>query len=133
VGGGLVGTEVAIYLAGLGKSVTVVEMRDDFAVDAAEMHKIALEKELRRLNIPMKLNTRAKAVTETGLLCTGPDGKDITLEADAIMIAVGRKPDTESVEALRYAAPRFLQIGDCIRPGKVLDAVHGGYYGALDI
>ena len=68
IGGGLVGSETAIYLDGLGKKVTVVEMKDDYAPDANEMHKIGLEHEFAKNNVKFHLNTSAKAVTDDGLI-----------------------------------------------------------------
>ncbi|AZV58543.1 FAD-dependent oxidoreductase [Clostridium sp. AWRP] len=133
LGGGLIGTETSIYLDSLGKDVTVVEMRNDYAPDTSEMHKIALEVTLKKGHVKIHLNTRAKEVTDEGLLCIDETGNEVLYPADTILVAAGMKPNSESVEALRYAAPRFFQIGDCVKVGKVLEAVHGGYYGALDI
>lgn len=133
LGGGLIGSESAVYLDGLGKDVTVVEMRDTYAPDAPDMHKIGLEVYFKNSNVKMHVNTKAKAVTEEGLLCEDKDGNEILFEADTILVAAGMRPNTAAVEELRYAAPRFFQIGDCIKVGKVYDAVHGGYYGAIDI
>lgn len=133
LGGGLIGTETAIYLDNLGKDVTVVEMKSTYASDTSEMHKIALEVTLKKGHVKMHLNTRAKEVTDEGLLCIDENGNEVLYPADTILVAAGMKPNSESVEALRYASPRFFQIGDCVKVGKVLEAVHGGYYGALDI
>lgn len=133
LGGGLIGSESAVYLDSLGKEVTVVEMRQDYACDAPWMHKVGMNDYLKNSRVKFYLNTKAKAVTEEGLLCEREDGSEILCEADTIFIAAGMQPDTEAVEKLRYAAPRFFQIGDCIKVGKVYDAVTGGYYGALDI
>lgn len=133
LGGGLIGSESAVYLDSLGKDVTVVEMRDTFAPDAPYMHKFGLELYFEDSNVKMHLNTKAKAVTEDGLLCEDADGNEVFFEADTIFVAAGLRPNTEAVEELRYAAPRFFQLGDCIKVGKVYDAVHGGYYGAIDI
>lgn len=133
LGGGLIGSESAVYLDSLGKEVTIVEMRGDYAADAPVMHKLGMQEYLKDSNVKMYLNTKAKEVTEEGLLCENAEGNQILLEADTIFVAAGMQPDTEAVEKLRYAAPRFFQIGDCIKVGKVYDAVHGGYYGAIDI
>lgn len=133
IGGGLIGCETAVYLDGLNKDVTVVEMKDNYAVDAPDMHHIGLEVYFRNHHVNILLETKAKAVQKEGLLCETKDGKDILLEADTILVAAGMKPNMATVEELRYAAPRFMQIGDCVKVGKVYNAVHGGYYGALDI
>lgn len=133
IGGGLIGSETAVYLDSLGKEVSIVEMRDQYAPDAPDMHHIGLEVYFRDSQVQIHLNTKAKQVVEQGLICEGKDGKEFLIEADTIFMAAGMKPNQEDVDDLRYVTPRFMQIGDCVKVGKVLDAVHGGYYGALDI
>ncbi len=132
LGGGLVGSEVAIYLDGLGKDVTVVEMKNDWASDAYFMHKNAMDIYMRDSRIRIYTDTKAKAVTEKGLVCTTRDG-EILLEADTVLLAAGMKADPEFVHRFDYTADRVFQIGDCIRPGRVVDAVTTGYYRVLDI
>lgn len=132
LGGGLVGSECAIYLDGLGKDVTIVEMKDDWAADSYFMHKNAMKIYMRNHDIHIHVNTTAKAVTDAGLLCEGPDGEKL-LEADTILLAAGMKADRACAESFYNAAPRVFEVGDCIKAGRVVEAVSGGYYRALDI
>jgi hypothetical protein len=37
------------------------------------------------------------------------------------------------VDRLRYCVPDFYPIGDCVKPQKILEAMQGGYFAALDI
>lgn len=132
LGGGLVGSECAIYLDGLGKDVTVVEMKDDWAADSYFMHKNAMKIYVRDSNIKIKVSTVAKEITEKGLLCSTPDGEEL-IEADTILLAAGMRADRETAESFYNAAPRVFEIGDCIKAGRVVEAVSLGYYRALDI
>ena len=132
LGGGLVGSECAIYLDGLGKDVTIVEMKDDWAADSYFMHKNAMNMYMRTSRIQIHTSTRAKAVTEQGLLCDTPDGEKL-LEADTILLAAGMKADRATVEQFYNAAPRVYEVGDCIKAGRVLEAVTLGHYRALDV
>lgn len=132
LGGGLVGCECAIYLDGLGKDVTIVEMKDDWAADSYFMHKNAMNIFMRDSNIKIHVNTTAKAVTDEGLVCQTPDG-ELLLEADNILLAAGMKADRATAESFYNAAPRVFETGDCIKAGRVLEAVTNGYYRALDI
>lgn len=133
LGGGLVGSECGIYLDGLGKDVTIVEMKDDWAADSYFMHKNAMNIYVRDSKIKIHCKTMAKAVTEEGLVCTNEKGEEILLEADNILLAAGMKADRATVEDFYNAAPRVYETGDCIRAGRVLEAVTNGYYRALDI
>lgn len=132
LGGGLVGSECALYLDALGKYVTIIEMKDDWASDAYFMHKNAMNIYMRSSKIIIRTNTTAKAVTDAGLLCSTPNG-DKLFQADTILIAAGMKPDRNEADSFYNAAPRVFQVGDCIKTGRVLDAVTLGYYRALDI
>lgn len=132
LGGGLVGSECAIYLDGLGKDVTIVEMKDDWAADSYFMHKNAMKISMRGSRIKIQVNTAAKAVTDAGLLCNTPKG-EVLFEADTILLAAGMKADRKTAESFYNAAPRVFEAGDCIKAGRVADAVTLGYYRALDI
>lgn len=132
LGGGLVGSECAIYLDGLGKDVTLVEMKADWAEDSYFMHKNAMEIYVRNSNIDIHVSTTAKCVDERGLVCDGVDG-EVVFEADSILLAAGMKTDRAVVESFYNAAPRVFEIGDAVRAGRVVDAVNTGYYRALDI
>jgi pyruvate/2-oxoglutarate dehydrogenase complex dihydrolipoamide dehydrogenase (E3) component len=132
LGGGLVGSEAAIYLDGLGKDVTVVEMKDDWAADAYFMHKNAMNIYLRDSKVKILTSTTAKEVTDKGLVCASPEG-DVLLEADTILLAAGMKVDRELVNSFYNTADRVFMIGDCVKPGRVVEAVTLGYQRALEI
>lgn len=132
IGGGLVGTELAIHLADLGKRPVVLEMRSDYAVDSNPQHKNAIHWQKEHL-IDFRLNTRVTAVTPEGLEAVDQAGQPVFVPADSVVVAVGYRADETQVEALRFTAPEFHWIGDCCRPGKVGDAVRMGYYTALDL
>ncbi len=132
LGGGLVGCESAVFLDGLGKEVTVVEMQDDWCKDAYFMHKNAINIYMRSSNIKVYTNTTAREVTDSGLVCDTPDGSQL-FEADTVLVAAGMKARRSVAEGFYNAAPRVFEVGDCIKPGRVVDAVTLGYYRAIDI
>jgi 2,4-dienoyl-CoA reductase-like NADH-dependent reductase (Old Yellow Enzyme family)/NADPH-dependent 2,4-dienoyl-CoA reductase/sulfur reductase-like enzyme len=132
LGGGLVGCETAIYLDGLGKDVTIVEMKDDWAADAYFMHKNAMGIVIRDSSIKVHVGATAKEITAKGLVCETPGG-EVTFEADSILLAAGMNSDRPTANSFLNAAPRVFEIGDVIKPGQVVAAVTNGYYRALDI
>lgn len=132
LGGGLVGSECAIYLDGLGKDVTIVEMKEDWAADSYFMHKNAMKIYMRDSNIKIHVNTTAKAITDKVLLCQTPEG-ELVIPADNILLAAGMKADRKAAESFYNAAPRVFETGDCIKAGRVVEAVTTGYYRAIDI
>lgn len=135
LGGGQVGTEQGLKLAMQGKNITVVEMLGEIARDANRFHRLALMLEIEKYagNLKIATGTEAKAVTEEGLLCSGPSGQEVLYPADSVIIAAGSLALSSVVEGLREAAPEFYYIGDCVRSGKISDAIHTGYNAAMEI
>ena len=68
LGGGLSGIELAIYLAGLGRQVTILEMANSLNFSGNVVHSMAVYNELARLNIAVHTSTRACEITEEGVL-----------------------------------------------------------------
>lgn len=133
LGGGLVGVETAIHLAREGKQVTVVELREDVALDAELFYRKAVLLELERSQVACVVRAAGQKITEKGLQIGFQDGSVQTLPADTIVVAVGYHANLEAVEPLRRCAPKVELIGDCRKPGKVTDAVFDGYYLAMDL
>ena len=88
--------------------------------------------ELRK-HVKVVTGTKGKAITEEGLLCEGPDGKEVLYKADTVICAVGQKALNSIVDKLRGTAPEFYFIGDCVKPQKVTEAVKAGYDAAMDL
>jgi 2,4-dienoyl-CoA reductase-like NADH-dependent reductase (Old Yellow Enzyme family)/thioredoxin reductase len=138
IGGGLVGAEVGLHLALLGKAVTVVEMRDEIAQDAAPDYRRFLMDEIAKHEdlLTCKTGFRYKEIVAGGVLCepvrlagTGSDAANRSdtemIPADIAIIAMGYLP--KEAETLRPYAPVFRLIGDCSRVARVYEAVRDGY------
>ena len=66
LGGGLVGTELAVYLAGLGKKVQIVEMAERLNDGGNILQGQSIGLEIRRLGISVSLGTKAVSYTHLG-------------------------------------------------------------------
>ncbi len=132
LGGGLVGVELGIYLAQMGREVSVVEMLDHLNDGGNFMHMIGLEVEIAKYNIGINLNTKAVEINEKGVLGKGPDGEKL-FESDTVIYAIGQKPLYEEASALRCCAPAFYQIGDCNIPKNITAATTAAYTVSKDI
>jgi 2,4-dienoyl-CoA reductase-like NADH-dependent reductase (Old Yellow Enzyme family)/thioredoxin reductase len=132
LGGGLVGCELAIYMAGLGREVTIMEMAPALNDGGNILHGQAIGIELERLGVKRLLSTAAAEISESGL--TGLRGEEkIVVPADTVIYAAGLRP--KRAEALRLAlcAPEFYQIGDCNAAANIHRATNAAYFTALDI
>jgi len=121
VGGGQTGLETAEFLAEKGKRVTVVEMLPEVGADMELITKLFLLGRLARSGVVTLTNRKVDAITERGVQAGGE-----LLEADSIVVAVGLKPEKGLAEALEGRVPELYRIGDCVKPRKLLDAIHEG-------
>lgn len=126
LGGGLVGCEESILLAGLGKKVTILEMKPELCRDAPYLHHEAVLLEMERLGVISHTNTRCTKVLADGVLAEQA-GREIKIPADTVIIAAGLSPRMEEAEAFRCCAPEFWKIGDCKQARNVRLAMHEGY------
>jgi 2,4-dienoyl-CoA reductase-like NADH-dependent reductase (Old Yellow Enzyme family)/thioredoxin reductase len=132
LGAGLVGLELAVYLAGLGKQVQVIEMLGQMNDGGNYMHGDGLKIELRNHGVELNFNTRAKKISEKGILGETTAGEKL-FEADTVVYAVGMRPLRDEATALRFAAPEFYMLGDCVLPKNITAATTVAYETALNI
>ena len=132
LGGGLAGCECAVHLGMEGKDVHLVEMRDALAVDANIRNRPILMTEVDKY---VKVHTclQGLRVTEDGLICKDAEGKEVLIPGKTVVCAVGQRSNRADVDALRDCAPFVREIGDCVRPSNITNAVYQAYHAALDI
>src|SRR5205085_3278512 len=100
VGAGAVGVEFASIFKRFGTDVTVVEMLPRIVPVEDEDVSKELERVFRKQKIRVETGARADNIQKTAsgvkLTLTTKDGKQEQLEAEKLLVAVGRKPNTES-------------------------------------
>lgn len=122
VGGGLIGAELAEALADQEKEVVVVEQLESVASQAGSIIKKSLLKSLCHKGVKMLVNTKVVAINNKGIIVERFGEKEI-LKADTIILATGYKPRKELVQNLDVDEMEFYQIGDCIKPRTIMEAV----------
>ena len=134
VGGGMIGTEVAICLAEKEKHVTIVEMLDEIMHDCATTDRIAYRERLTKAGVDIVTGHRLTEIAEAGIVAVSPVGGRVLLKADTVVIAAGYQSLTALGKELRAEGHIPVHdIGDCIKPGKIMDAIHTAYKTALTI
>jgi 2,4-dienoyl-CoA reductase-like NADH-dependent reductase (Old Yellow Enzyme family)/thioredoxin reductase len=132
LGGGLVGIELAIYLGDLGRDVTVIEMLPHYNIGDNMLHGMAIGIELERLGTKLEFGTKAIEVNDKGVIGESANGGKL-FEADTVVNALGMLPLRDSAEKLRFCAPVFHQIGDCLTVKNIYEATRTAHQIALDI
>ena len=117
LGAGLVGIELGIYLAMLGRKVQLIEMLDHVSDGGNNLHMKALDVEIKKHQIGVNLSTRAEEITPEGVIGNGK-----LFPADTVIYAVGQRPQRPAATALAPCAPEFYLLGDCIAPANIMSA-----------
>ena len=102
IGGGAIGLELGSVWARLGTKVTVVEFLPRIAAMFDEDITQALQKLLQKQGLKFHLGTGVESAekTKTGIKLTAAKGdKSLELEAEKVLVAVGRKPNTNGLGA----------------------------------
>jgi dihydrolipoamide dehydrogenase len=97
LGGGVIGVEFASVWRSFGAQVTIVELLPQLLPLEDEASAQALQRAFRRRGIRFELNTSFESVkhTDAGVTVALAGGK--TLEADLLLVAVGRGPVSEGL------------------------------------
>jgi 2,4-dienoyl-CoA reductase-like NADH-dependent reductase (Old Yellow Enzyme family)/thioredoxin reductase len=132
LGGGLVGSELAIYLRSLGYDVTILEMLPRLNAGENSIQGQAIGIEIARLGIKLALGTKAVEIHEKGVLGNDAGGQKF-FEADTIVNALGRLPKWAEVEEIRFCAPEFHQLGDCLAARNIYEATRLAHHISLDL
>lgn len=131
-GGGLAGCECAVHLGMEGKTVHLVEMRDELAPDANVRHRPLLMKEIDKY-VTVHTGCKGLEVRPDGILCETKGGEQILIPGHSVICALGQRSRTDVVTALQDAAPFVRVIGDAAKVSTITNAVYWGHYAALDI
>jgi len=137
IGGGVSGLEIGTFYSKLGSRVVVVELLEQLLPGTDPEVVRILGRSLKKLGIEFHVASRAKSWQEEGgkavVEAETPDGP-LTVHADAILVTVGRRPNTEDLHAdqagveldpkghvkvdrqLRTSNPHIYAIGDVIGP-----------------
>ena len=132
LGGGLAGCECAVHLGQEGYEVHLVEMRSVLAPDANVRHRPLL---MAQVNKYATVHTECigKKVSKEGILCLDAEGKEVMIEGDTVICALGQKSRSDVVNALRDSAPYVRVIGDARKVSNITNAVYDAFWAALDI
>ncbi len=147
IGGGIIGLEMAQVYAALGSQVTIVEMLDHLIPPAdKDMVQPLFQKLKKNYSILTKTKVTKILATEKAIevRVAGPKS-DNTEQYDAVLVAVGRQPNTEGIglsalglsttdrgyievdEQLRTAVKNIFAIGDIVGdPMLAHKATHQG-------
>jgi len=131
LGGGPIGSELTQCFARLGAQVTQVEMAPRILIREDEDIAARVTQAFIREGVDLRVNHKAKAFRRDGqrkILVAEHQGRDVEIEFDEVLVAVGRSPritgygleemaitttDRRTVEVNDYLQTRFQNIYAC--------------------
>ncbi len=100
---------------------------------AAALAPIVREPLVGRLaakGVSMLTSVHYEEITDKGLVVKNKEGQRQTIPADTIVLAAGSRPNTELLRALEGKVAEVYQIGDCLKPRNLLEALGDGFHTA---
>lgn len=134
-GAGLVGCEVAYFLAAQGKKVVQIFPEAEPAPDdQAREHRRVLLKKLEENKVVLEAGVKEfTEITPQGIRFINKEGKEVLLEADSIVLATGARPDNALAKSLKGKFRELYEVGDCVEVRQLLEAILEGANAALQI
>ena len=165
IGGGYIGLELGMVYAKFGSKVTVVEALPRVLATMDKDCVAVVERKLKKMGVEVMTNAKAKSWEDKGdravLTVELDGGKTATIDADKILLSVGRRPNSENLgldragvaldkrgyitvdEKLRTNVPGIYALGDVVggamlahkatKEGEVVAEIVAGHNVAFDV
>lgn len=128
IGGGMTGCEVAEHLALQGNSVTLVEMQEKLAAEVSPDNLFTVLKNLDKHDASILLSHRLEKFEEGQIVVNDLANGDLkNIPADAVVLSLGNRPDKNLFSELQSRHNKVVAIGDCVKVGRVAQAVQSGF------
>lgn len=132
IGGGMVGMEVAEYLAERGCQVTDLEMMEEYCADMGMARKFCVTESIAQAGIKAVTEVAVTAI-DVGKVIGKKNGEIVEYPCDYAVIAVGAKArcGKEIEEGARAIGAGYMVIGDAGMARRALNAVREAFDAAL--
>lgn len=121
IGGGVIGCEFATIYEALGTKVTVIEMMPRLIANMDEDLSAQLRKSFKKKKIDVLVNHGVEALEKQDngykiIMKDQASGDAVEIEAEKVLISVGRKPNMSGLEALEFEKNgKYIQVDDELR------------------
>ncbi len=133
IGSGLTGLETAEYLVDRGKQVVIVEMANTIAPGAHFQHRDDAMEQLTKGKAQFLINRKLISIESNAILLQSPEGGVQKEGVDAVILALGSKPENHLVKDIESQDIPVWVIGDAKKIGRIVDAVEEAYQVAKDL
>lgn len=131
VGAGVTGLETAEYLCHEGNTVVLADMLEKVAPNANHTNVADVCGRLKKYGVQFMMAHALKEIQEIGVVLERLSDKEtVTIDADAVVLSLGFRPDNGLVEELKARGIQALAIGNAIKDGTIAPATRSGYEAA---
>lgn len=132
-GGGLVGIELAEFLAERGRKVTVLEESGLFATQFRLLRRWRALYECDRLGVDRIANVKQLSIEKDCVRYVTPGGQERAIAVDHVILAAGAGESSTLADTLRHAGFAVKAVGDCAEIGYIEGAIRSGHAAARAI
>ena len=132
MGGGDMGCETCFFLANKVIEVTLVFRSAGPALDIQFWkNRTHYWHKLKECGVKVMPQIKCGKITLKGLNLTNNEGTAVFLEADNIVLATGATPNKALGKSLKGKYLEFAEIGDCVEPRRICEAIEEGTWAAV--
>lgn len=129
IGGGAIGCELSVHLAGSGKNVTIVELTGRLNQTSNQYAFTGLNQKMKSFNnIKVMLNTSCNEIKDNEVIASDRQNNIYTIKADTVILAAGMRSRKDEANSFFGYVQDTNIIGDANKVGTVWEATHDGYY-----
>jgi len=134
VGGGMIGCDIALFLAEQGKKVTITTRGEEVARGLNHTERLAYFERLFKQDVTVLTGAHLEEVTDRGVVIHDKEAIKKELKGENVVLCAGLKPNLKLFDELSMIKGlRVYAIGDSVAPRSVFDAVHEGHWTAFNL
>jgi NADPH-dependent 2,4-dienoyl-CoA reductase/sulfur reductase-like enzyme len=128
VGGGMVGIETALAVADRCKQVTLIEMTDEAMANLTPDEQTIYSERLKKDGALLVTGKRLVGISDKGAIVADRFGREEEIPCDSLVLAIGLRPERGLIDSLAgEKGIEVFEVGDCVAPRRILDAIHEGF------
>ncbi len=133
IGGGTIGSEIALELAERANPVHLIELTDTWNVQGTMLYRVASRQHMDRCpDLHPMILTTCKEIQADGVVVENKEGRQF-IAAEHVVLATGMKAKRDLANSFFGIVQDTFIIGDCNRVGNVKDAVEWATMIAMNI
>lgn len=135
IGGGMIGSEIGLWLAEQGKEVTVTSRQENPVYGHDVTHHNVIMERLANADVTLLPQLLLYEITDDGVIMQNiaHGFQKQTIPCDHVVIVAGFKPNRALVDELLNAGHTVIPVGDCVSARKIHDAIYEGHLAARSV